>query len=89
VLRLGPREDERAASDVWSAGESAFGPNLSSDMKGMGPVGEELNSAKPKSRSKEDNRGEDHSPSSLGAVDKDKHGAATGSSRGEHPPCLF
>jgi len=38
VLRLGPRGDERAASGVWSAGESAFGSNLSSDMKGMGQL---------------------------------------------------
>src|ERR1700733_13148230 len=44
----------------------------------MGPVREEMNSAKPKSWSNEDKREEDHSPSSLGAVDKDKRGGAMG-----------
>ena len=60
---LGPREDERTARGIWSVRASAFGPDLS--------VGEEMNPAKPKSRPNEDKREEDHSPLSLGAVDKD------------------
>ena len=51
---------------------------MSSDVEGIGPVGEEMNSAKPKSRSNEDKREEDHSPSSLCAVYKDKRGGAMG-----------
>ena len=75
---LGPRENERTARGVWSAGEFAFGADLSSDIEGMGPCGQEMNFTKLKSRSKEDNREEDHSPSSLGAVDKDKQGGTMG-----------
>lgn len=79
---------------VRSVGESGLWGEVKSIVEGVddGARNEEK-SERPKSAPNEDRRPEDHSPSSLGAVDKDRRGGATGArvtgDVGESMPELF
>jgi hypothetical protein len=75
------RAGKPTARGVLSTGESGVGSDSRSDVEGVGPIGDERNeenSDKPNSRSNEDKRVDDHSPSSLGPADKDRRGGAIG-----------
>lgn len=71
--------DDVAPVGVLSVGESGLWGELKSIEEGVNAgARNEVKSERPKSAPNDDMRPEDHSPSSLGGVDKDRRGGAIG-----------